>query len=130
EITDVVKRVEGVRLVLNQMSTDEEVMTASEFAGRELDTLRGYLGRKWLLILLALGIVATAAMLARLFSAKAEVVLAPFVGNVLLRSVVGSVLSSLLVIGGLLLALGTLGLTHIVLSILGVASIAGLAVGF
>ena len=27
EITDVVKRVEGVRLVLNQTNTDEEVMT-------------------------------------------------------------------------------------------------------
>ena len=28
EITDVVRRVEGVRLVLNQMKTDEELMTA------------------------------------------------------------------------------------------------------
>ena len=32
EITDVVKRVEGVRLVLNQTKTDEEVMTGWEFA--------------------------------------------------------------------------------------------------
>ncbi len=38
--------------------------------------------------------------------------------------------SSLLIIGGVLLALGALGLTHIVMSILGVASILGLAVGF
>jgi len=130
EITDVVKRVEGVRLVLNQMKTDEEVMTAAEVARFELNTLRSYFARKWLLILLSLLIVATLTMLARLFSANAEIVLAPFVGNVLLRSVIGSLISSLLVLGGLLLALGALGLTHVVVSILGVASILGLAVGF
>ena len=130
EITDVVKRVEGVRLVLNQMGTDEEVMTAWEFAGRELAMMRTYLGRKWLVILLSAAVVAASAMLARLFSARAELLLSPFVGNVLLRSVLGSVISSLMVIGGFLLALGALGLTHVVLSILGLASIAGLAVGF
>ena len=130
EITDVVERVEGVRLVLNQMGTDEEVMTAWEFAGRELAMLRTYLGRKWLLILLSAAVVAASAMLARLFSSRAEILLSPFVGNVLLRSVLGSVISSLMVIGGFLLALGALGLTHVVLSILGLASIAGLAVGF
>ena len=130
EITDVVKRVEGVRLVLNQMGTDEEVMTAWEFAARELTMLRTYLGRKWLLILLSAAVVAASAMLARLFSARAEILLSPFVGNVLLRSVLGSVISSMLVIGGFLLALGAMGLTQVVLSILGLASIAGLAVGF
>jgi small conductance mechanosensitive channel len=130
EITDVVKRVEGVRVVLNQMNTDQEMMTAVEVAGLELKTLRSYFARKWLLILLALGIAATLAIVARLFSANAEILLAPFVGNVLLRSVLGSVISTLLIIGGLLLALGALGLTHIVMSILGVASILGLAVGF
>ena len=36
EITDVVKRVEGVRVVMNQMSTDDEVMTAWQSAAREL----------------------------------------------------------------------------------------------
>ena len=65
EITDVVKRVEGVRVVLNQMNTDEELMTAVEVAGSELKTLRSYFARKWLLILLALGIVATLAIVAR-----------------------------------------------------------------
>ena len=42
EITDVVKRVEGVRLVLNQLSTDEEVMTGTEFAQQELGNFRDY----------------------------------------------------------------------------------------
>ena len=130
EITDVVKRVEGVRLVLNQMNTDEESMTAREFVVRELNTLGDYLARRWLLILLALGIIAGSLLLARLFAARAESMLAPFVRNVLLRSVVGSIISGLLVIGGLLIALGTLRLTHAVMSILGVAGMVGLAVGF
>ena len=43
EITDVVKRVEGVRLVLNQLDTDEEVMTGVEFAEQELGNFRDYL---------------------------------------------------------------------------------------
>ena len=105
-------------------------MTAGGLAAREIGRVRTYLGRKWLLILLAAGVVAASAVLARLFSARSEFLLSPFVGNVLLRSVLGSVISSLLVVGGCLLALGALGLTQVVLSILGLASIAGLAVGF
>ena len=58
EITDVVKRVEGVRLVLNQTDTDEEVMTGWEFARQEAGNFFGYLSRKWILILLSLAIVA------------------------------------------------------------------------
>ena len=48
----------------------------------------------------------------------------------LLRSVVGSFLSSLFVIGGLLAALSALDLTQVVLSILGLSAVVGLAVGF
>jgi len=48
----------------------------------------------------------------------------------LLRSVVGSIISSLLVIGGLMLALNALGLTHAVLSVLGISGLVVLAVGF
>jgi small-conductance mechanosensitive channel len=130
EITDVVKRVEGVRLVLNQLKTDDEVMTAWEFAGRELRSIPDYFARNWLRIVLALVIMATSALLARLFAARAETLLAPFVRNVLLRLVLGSVISSLLMIGGLILALGTLRLTHAVMSILGVSGLVVLAVGF
>ncbi len=130
EITDVVKRVEGVRVVMNQMSTDDEVMTAWQSAARELGALGDYFQRNWLLMILAAVFVAASALLARLFAAKSETILAPFVRNILLRSVIGSVISSLLVIGGLMLALGALRLTHLVLSIVGVASIVGLAVGF
>jgi small-conductance mechanosensitive channel len=130
EITDVVDRVEGVRVVINHTSTDDEVMTAGQFARREVDTIRDYLAKHWLLILVALGIVALSAVAARLFNAHAETLLAPFVRNTLLRSVAGSILSSFLLIGGLLLALSALKLTHAVLSILGFAGVVGLAVGF
>ncbi len=129
EITDVVKRVEGVRLVMNQMNTDEQVMTAWQFAAQELGGIGGYFKKNWLLMILAVIFVAIAAFLARIFAAKSEI-LAPFVRNVLLRSVAGSVISSLVVVAGVMLALGLLRLTHLVLSIVGVASIVGLAVGF
>jgi small conductance mechanosensitive channel len=81
-------------------------------------------------MVLALAIVVISMLLARLFATRSETILAPFLRNVLLRSVAGSVISSVVVIGGLMLALGALRLTQVVLSILGVASIVGLAVGF
>ena len=130
EITDVVKRVEGVRLVLNQLKTDEEVMTGWGFAVSELTAFGNYLARKWILILLALAVVVVSWLLAQFFAARSETLLAPFVHNVLLRSVVGSIISSLLLIGGLMLALGMLGLTHAVLSVLGISGLVVLAVGF
>jgi small conductance mechanosensitive channel len=130
EITDVVKRVEGVRLVMNQMKTDERVMTAWQFAASELGKIGDYFERMWLLIILAAIFVALSIVLAKVFAARSETILAPFIGNVLLRSVAGSVISSLVVVGGVMLALGVLRLTHLVLSIVGVASIVGLAVGF
>jgi small-conductance mechanosensitive channel len=130
EITDVVKRVEGVRLVLNQTKTDEEMMNAWDFAARELNLIGSYFVRKWLLIVVALGLPAASALLARLFAAHADTLLAPFVPNVLLHSVVGSLISATMVIGGVLLALSALRLTQAVLSILGLAGVVGLAVGF
>ena len=130
DITDVVKRVEGVRLVMNQMSTDEEAMTAWEFAAGEVGELSRFVIRKWVLIVVALVIVALSLMTARAFSSHSESLLAPFITNMLLRSVLGSLVSTFLVIGGLLLALAMLRLTQVVLSILGLSAVVGLAVGF
>src|SRR5262249_30578145 len=129
-ITDVVRRVEGVRLVLNRLKTDEEVMTGWGVAVSELAAFGNYLARTWILILLALAIVVVSGILAQFFASRAETLLAPVMHNVLLRSIVGSVISSLLVIGGLMLALGTLRLTHVVLSVLGISGLVVLAVGF
>ncbi len=130
EVTQFTRRVEGVRLVLNRMKTDEQVLTASQLAWNVLLGLGYEIQRKWLLVLIALGIVLLVTLLARLFGAHGETLLTPFIPNPILRSVVGSLVSSLLVVGGVLVALSVLDLTKAVLSILGVASIVGLAIGF
>jgi small-conductance mechanosensitive channel len=130
ELTDVVKRVEGVRLVLNQTDTDEDVMTGWEFARQEAANFFGYLSRKWILILLSLAIVAISWLLAQWFATNSETLLAPIVHNVLLRSVVGSIISGLIVLGGLVLALAALRLTQAVMSVIGVSGLVVLAVGF
>ena len=119
EITGVVSRVEGVRVVMNRMKTDEDVMTAWQFGAREAGAVGHYLGRKWLLIVLAFLVIAVSAFVAGLFAEHSETLLSPFVSNTLLRSVAGSLISTLVVLGGLLLALAALRLTHVVLSILG-----------
>ncbi len=130
EITEVVKRVEGVRLVMNILKTDEQTMSALQLAARDAGAVLDYFRRSWVHMILAIAFAVIAMLLARLFATRSETILAPFVRNVLLRSVAGSVISSVLVLGGLLLALSLLRLTHLVLSIVGVASIAGLAIGF
>jgi small conductance mechanosensitive channel len=130
DVTEFVRRVQGVRLVLNRMKPDAEVLTAPEFAMRVLEGFSDYVARTWLVFLIAVSVVAVSAMLAKFFGRYSEFLLAPFFENVLLRSVVGSLLSSLLLVGGLILALSILNLTRAVLSILGLASVFGLAVGF
>src|SRR5262249_38722696 len=81
-------------------------------------------------MLLSLAIVAASWLLAHAFAMHAETLLAPVVHNVLLRSVVGSIISALMVIGGLILALQALRLTQAVMSILGVSGLVVLAVSF
>jgi small-conductance mechanosensitive channel len=130
ELTDFLKRVQGVILVLNQTETDDQVMTGWQFARQEAGNFFGYLARKWVLILLSLAIVAISWLLAQAFATHSETLLAPVVHNVLLRSVVGSVISGLIVIGGLILALQALRLTQAVMSIVGVSGLVVLAVGF
>ena len=56
--------------------------------------------RRWLLGAAGAGVVLAFSALARVFNAYSETLLAPFVKNVMLRSVVGSLLSSAIVLGG------------------------------
>ena len=130
EITQVVTKVEGVRMVLNQTRTDEEVMSGWEFAQQEAGNFFGYLRRKWILMLLSVTIVAVSWVLAQAFAMHSETLLALVVHNVLLRSVVGSIISGLIILGGLILALAALRLTHAVASVAGVSGLIVLAVGF
>src|SRR6202007_897580 len=68
--------------------------------------------------------------LAQAFATHSDTLLAPFVHNVLLRSVVGSVISGLIIMGGVGLALAARRLTHAVMSVVGVSGLVVLAVGF
>ncbi|HEV3166517.1 MAG TPA: mechanosensitive ion channel domain-containing protein, partial [Isosphaeraceae bacterium] len=130
EVTRFTERVEGVRLVLNRLKTDSEVLSARQLAMQELRAYGDLFARKWVVGLVALGMVLLFLLLARLFDRYSETLLAPFVPNVLLRSVAGSFGSSCLAFAGLMLALSALNLTRAVLSIVGLAGVVGLAVGF
>ncbi len=129
-LTEFVRRVEGVKLVLNATKTDAQVLTATELAWRVVTDFGRAISRNWLLLILAASLATLGFFLARVFNANSETFLAPFVSNPLLRSVLGSVIASLLAIGGILLGLSTLQLTEAVLSILGLAGVVGLALGF
>ena len=129
-VTQFTRRVEGVRLVLNRMKTDAQVLTAWRFGAQMLERTWNAISREWLLVVIAVLIFMAFLSLARLLATYSENLLAPFIKNVMLRSVAGSLMSTVLVVAGLLLALSVLDLTHLVLSILGVAGMVGLAVGF
>jgi len=129
-VTQFTRRVEGVRLILNRMKTDAQMLSGPQLAARMLGDLWTTVSQKWLLVVIAGVIVVAFSLLARLFNTHSEMLLSPLLSNALLRSVVGSLIGSLLFVAGLLAALKVLDLTQIVLSILGLAGIVGLAVGF
>ena len=129
-VTRFAQKVEGVRLVLNKMKTDSEVLSGPEIAGKLLIDYRHVVARNWLLAVVALGFLLGFMTLGRLFSRYSETLLAPFVRNSLLRAVVGSIVSSLLILAGIMIGLSILNLTQAVMSILGLAGVVGLAVGF
>jgi small-conductance mechanosensitive channel len=129
-VTQITRRLEGVRLVLNRMKTDAQVLTAWRFGAQVLEQGWTAVSRGWLLAVIAVVIFLVFLGFARLLATYSENLLAPFITNVMLRAVAGSLMSTVLVVTGLLLALSVLNLTHLVLSILGVAGMVGLAVGF
>ena len=130
-VTQFTRRVEGVRLVLNRMKTDAQVLTAWRFGAQVLERTWKAVSREWLLVVIAVVIfMASLSAWPGWLATYSEKLLAPFITNVMLRAVAGSLMSTFLVVAGLLLALSVLNLTHLVLSILGVAGMVGLAVGF
>ncbi|MFO0957987.1 MAG: mechanosensitive ion channel family protein [Isosphaeraceae bacterium] len=129
-VRDFVRRVEGVRLVLNHTLTDAQVMTARELVAKQAGDFWAVIRRYWLLTIVAVGITLGGLVLGRSFTKYSDFLMSPFVENPLLRSVLGSLIAGLLGIGGFLLALKALDLTQVVLSVLGFASIIGLALGF
>jgi small-conductance mechanosensitive channel len=129
-LTQIAQKVEGVRLVLNRMKTDAQVMTPLQLGRRAVQRLWQGVTQNWVDAAFALAYFLLFLLLARVFSARSETWLAPFIKNVMLRSVAGSVISSLLVLAGVLMGLSLLNLTHMILSIVGLASMVGLAIGF
>ena len=130
QMNEVAKQVEGVRMVINRLKTDAQVLTALELVKQELHTIWQAISRRWLLALLAISLVLGFAALAKQFNQHSETLLSPFVENLLLRSVIGSLIGTMLVIGGVITALSVLNLTQAVLSIVGLAGVIGLALGF
>jgi small conductance mechanosensitive channel len=130
QMTQVAMQVEGVRMVINRLKSDAQVLTAPELVMSKFRGIWDFVSRRWLLAVLALLIALGCSMLARVFNTYSETLLAPFVKNMLLRSVLGSLIGTLLLLGGLLIGLQVLNLTHAVLSIVGLAGVVGLALGF
>ena len=129
-LRDFVRRVQGVNLVLNQTKTDIQVFTAWEYAQKQIREYWNIISRRWILYLFAALLVLSSVVAARLFGRSSEFLLTPFTGNILLRSVLGSVVTGLIMIVGFLGALHLLGLTEAVLSFMGLAGVVALAVGF
>jgi len=130
DVTAFSEKVEGVRLVLNGMKTDAEVLTGRQMAAKVLGQYLRVIQKNWLLAILAVVFMVGFGMLARTFARSSELLLSPFISNSLLRSVIGSILSTLIVTAGILLGLSILNLTHAVVSVLGLAGVVGLALGF
>jgi len=129
-LRDVARRVEGVVLVVNQARTDAQVLSAWQQAEKQLGDFGRMVARKWLVFAMAIGAVVLAAVVARLFGRFADPILGLLVPNVLLRSVLASLIGGAIVLGGLYAALSLLGLAQAVLSVLGLAGVVALAVGF
>ncbi|WP_022947412.1 mechanosensitive ion channel family protein [Methylohalobius crimeensis] len=129
-VTDFVRRVQGVNLVLNQMKTDAQVMTAWRLLNKVLTDFWHSVSNRWLLALLALAVLVVAIGLAKLFMRHAQLLLLPFIGNPLLRSVAAPIIGAVIILLGLMVALQVLDLTRTVFSLLGLAGAVGLAISF
>jgi small conductance mechanosensitive channel len=129
-LRDVALKVEGVVFVVNKVKTIDQVLSASDRLMRRLSVMGRVIAENWLLFLLALAIIAGAFLLARLFARHGEWLLVPFAGNALLRSVLGSVISGVIILAGLYAGLQVFGVAQAIFSVLGIAGIVALALGF
>ncbi len=130
KMRDVALKVEGVVWVINQVKTDAQVLSAGQLVMKRVNSFLGLIRQKWLLAILALVVIIGSVLLARVVFAYGEILLAPLTSNLLLRSVLSSLLGAAIVIGGLFAGLTLLGLAQAVLSVLGLAGVVALAVGF
>ena len=123
-------KVQGVVFVINQLKTDAQVLSAGALLAKRFQRLGTLVARNWLSFLSALLIVAAGFVLARLFAARGELILRLLSPNPLLRSVLNSLISIGIIFGGIFLALQVFGIAEAVLSVLGLAGVAAVALGF
>jgi len=129
-LRDFVRRFEGVNLVLNKTKTDQQVLSATELASRRLQVLGRTIAQKWIVVLGGLTIIVFSLMMAKIFWNISDRVVAFLTDNVLLRSVLGSVIGGTIVLSGILTGLWVMGVADTVLPGLGLAGVVALAVSF
>jgi len=129
-VTQFVRRVQGTRLVLNRMRTDQQVLSAWQLLRQTVGSYAQTIGRSWMLVVLAIVIVVLTLALIRVLSPIWDFLFSFVVERDFVRAVIGLFLNTLILLGGLMLALSVLGLTRAVLSVIGVAGIIGLTLGF
>jgi small-conductance mechanosensitive channel len=123
-------KVEGVVFVANNLKTDAQILSAPELLSKQLHQFIEAVGHNWLLFLLAVAVFIGSLMAAKVFAKYSETLLAPLTANVLLRSVLGSILSAAIIAGGFLAAFQVFGMAAAVTSMLGLAGVVALAIGF
>ncbi len=129
-LRDFVRRVQGVNLVLNKTKTDQQVLSATELATRRLQALGRMIAQKWLVVLGGLGIIVCSLLLTRIFWRISDRVVTFLTDNMLLRSVLASVIGGAIVLTGVLTGLWVMGVADTVLPGLGLAGVVALAVSF
>jgi len=129
-LRDFVRRVQGVNLVLNKTKTDQQVLSATELATRRLQALGRMIAQKWLVVLGGLGIIVFSLLLTRIFWRISDRVVTFLTDNMLLRSVLASVIGGSIVLTGILTGLWVMGVADTVLPGLGLAGVVALAVSF
>jgi small-conductance mechanosensitive channel/osmotically-inducible protein OsmY len=129
-LREVALKVEGVVFVVNRVKTTSQVLSAEQRVMRRLEAMGRWFADNWLLSLLAIVVLSGSILAARLFARHGDVLLRPLAGNALLRSVLGSLISGAILLGGLYISLQIFGVAQAVLSVVGLAGVVALALGF
>lgn len=129
-VTQFVRRVEGTRLVLNRMRTEDEVLNAWQLLLKSLNGYWNVIEHAWLRWIVGFAIAFAGFLVARLLSPVIDLLLRLVMERELLRSLVASLVKGGIVVGAILLSLSFLRLTELFLSIAGIAGIIGLTLGF
>lgn len=127
--TRLAERVTGAVIVVNNITRDRSIRSRVEAAIRSIEVRLKDLAGNSPLLLLALAVVATAVLLARLVR-KASWLFGRLSHNWFIRDLVRQVVQLAIVVAGFVVALQLLDATALLGSIFGALGILGLAIGF